>query len=46
VSTDPSEIDDLLRRARTGEEAALGELFVRYRERLRQMIRLRLDRRL
>jgi RNA polymerase sigma-70 factor (ECF subfamily) len=38
--------DDLLRRARAGDEAALGTLFMRYRDRLRQMIRLRLDRRL
>jgi RNA polymerase sigma-70 factor (ECF subfamily) len=43
---DPSNTDDLLRRAQGGEVAALGELFVRYRDRLRQMIRLRLDRRL
>ena len=38
--------DELLRRAKTGDEAALGALFVRYRDRLRQMVRLRLDRRL
>jgi RNA polymerase sigma-70 factor (ECF subfamily) len=37
--------DDLLRRARAGEAAALGALFARYRDRLRQMVRLRLDRR-
>jgi RNA polymerase sigma-70 factor (ECF subfamily) len=41
-----SDIDDLLRRARDGDRQALAELFTRYRERLRQMIRLRLDRRL
>lgn len=38
--------DELLRRARAGDEAALGALFVRYRDRLRRMVRLRLDRRL
>jgi RNA polymerase sigma-70 factor (ECF subfamily) len=38
--------DDLLRRAAAGESAALAELFSRYRGRLRQMVRLRLDRRL
>jgi RNA polymerase sigma-70 factor (ECF subfamily) len=38
--------DDLLRRARAGDAAALGELFAHYRDRLRQMVRLRLDRRL
>src|SRR5438105_7694443 len=38
--------DDLLRRASEGDEAALAALFGRYRKRLRQMVRLRLDRRL
>jgi RNA polymerase sigma-70 factor (ECF subfamily) len=38
--------EELLRRARDGDEAALGALFMRYRDRLRQMVRLRLDRRL
>jgi RNA polymerase sigma-70 factor (ECF subfamily) len=36
----------LLSSARHGEEAALAALFSRYRKRLRQMVRLRLDRRL
>jgi RNA polymerase sigma-70 factor (ECF subfamily) len=45
MTTDPSE-DDLLRRASEGDEAALADLFLRYRKRLRQMVRLRLDRRL
>jgi len=36
----------LLRRARDKDEQALAELFARSRERLRRMIRLRLDRRL
>jgi RNA polymerase sigma-70 factor (ECF subfamily) len=38
--------DELLRRARAGDEAALGALFVRHRDRLRRMVQLRLDRRL
>ena len=43
---DAREDDDLLRRLKGGDERALSELFARHRERLRQMIRLRLDRRL
>ncbi len=38
--------DDLLRRAKAGDAAALGLLFAHYRDRLRKMVRLRLDRRL
>jgi RNA polymerase sigma-70 factor (ECF subfamily) len=38
--------DDLLHRACAGDAAALAELFGRYRERLRRMIRVRLDPRL
>jgi RNA polymerase sigma-70 factor (ECF subfamily) len=38
--------DDLLLRLEGGDERALTELFTRRRERLRRMIRLRLDRRL
>ncbi len=38
--------DDLLLRLDEGDERALTELFARHRERLRRMIRLRLDRRL
>jgi RNA polymerase sigma-70 factor (ECF subfamily) len=45
VST-TSQSGELLRRAQAGEETALGQLFDRHRERLRKMIRLRLDRRL
>jgi RNA polymerase sigma-70 factor (ECF subfamily) len=36
----------LLQRARAGDEPALAELFARYRDRLRKMVRLRLDRRM
>jgi RNA polymerase sigma-70 factor (ECF subfamily) len=38
--------EDLLRRAAAGDAAALGALFAHYRDRLRQMVRLRLDRRM
>lgn len=38
-------IDELLQRAKAGDAAALGDLFAHYRDRLRKMIRLRLDRR-
>jgi RNA polymerase sigma-70 factor, ECF subfamily len=40
------EDDDLLVRLEGGDEQALADLFTRHRERLRRMIRLRLDRRL
>jgi RNA polymerase sigma-70 factor (ECF subfamily) len=46
MATGPDEIDDLLKRAAEGDTQAATELFDRYRKRLRQMIRLRLDRRL
>jgi RNA polymerase sigma-70 factor (ECF subfamily) len=41
-----SDIDALLSLAQAGDQQALGQLFSRYRDRLRQMVRLRLDRRL
>ena len=37
--------DNLLLRAKAGDTTALGALFARYRDRLRKMVRLRLDRR-
>ncbi|MFO0956090.1 MAG: sigma-70 family RNA polymerase sigma factor [Isosphaeraceae bacterium] len=43
---DATATDDLIRRAQAGDESALAELFDRHRARLRQMIRMRLDRRL
>jgi RNA polymerase sigma-70 factor (ECF subfamily) len=46
VDDNDSSIDDLVGRAAGGEESALAELFDRYRSRLRQMVRIRLDRRL
>jgi RNA polymerase sigma-70 factor (ECF subfamily) len=46
MTSDLSDYDDLLQRAMAGDAQALSELFSRYRERLRRMVRLRLDRRL
>src|SRR5437773_146296 len=47
VKTDDfSEVIDLLRRAAGGDEQAFGELFARYRNRLKRMVHLRLSRRL
>jgi RNA polymerase sigma-70 factor (ECF subfamily) len=42
----PKGVDDLVRRAAAGDEPALVELFDQHRDRLRHMVRLRLDRRL
>ena len=38
--------DDLLHRASSGDQEALAQVFALHRDRLRQMVRLRLDRRL
>jgi RNA polymerase sigma-70 factor (ECF subfamily) len=46
MATDPSESSELLRRAGAGDQQAVNELFSRYRNRLRAMVRLRLNRRL
>jgi RNA polymerase sigma-70 factor (ECF subfamily) len=46
MATDPSESAELLRRAGAGDREAVTELFSRYRDRLRAMVRLRLNRRL
>jgi RNA polymerase sigma-70 factor, ECF subfamily len=46
MTTNPSDVDDLLRQAHAGDPQALAALFTGCRERLRQMVRLRLDRRL
>jgi RNA polymerase sigma-70 factor (ECF subfamily) len=46
MSGDEGEYGDLLRRAREGDEQAKTELFQRCRDRLRLMVRLRMDRRL
>jgi len=46
MPNDADNPDALLPRALAGDAAALGRLFERHRDRLRQMVRLRLDRRL
>jgi RNA polymerase sigma-70 factor (ECF subfamily) len=46
MTDEPAEADDLLRRARAGDEPALAELFARHCPRLRRMVSLRLDHRL
>jgi RNA polymerase sigma-70 factor, ECF subfamily len=46
MKNDSTLTQELLRRAGAGEAEALPELFGRHRPRLRQMVRLRLDRRL
>jgi RNA polymerase sigma-70 factor, ECF subfamily len=46
MTTTPDSLDELLLRAVAGDSAALAAVFTRYRERLRRMIHLRLDRRL
>src|SRR5256885_2235300 len=45
--TASSDIDeaDLLQRAAAGDQQALAQLFAHYRDRLRRLVRLRLDRR-
>jgi len=46
MGTNLSESAELLRRAGAGDREAVNELFSRYRDRLRAMVRLRLNRRL
>ena len=46
MSMGSADIQDLLERARRGEEAAFDGLFARYRDRLLHAVALRLDRRL
>jgi RNA polymerase sigma-70 factor, ECF subfamily len=46
MSSEAGQIDALLERAARGDEHALGELFARYRDRMKRMVNLRLDRRL
>lgn len=46
MTGEPGAQDDLIRLAAAGDEAALARLFAAHRGRLRQMVRLRLDRRL
>jgi RNA polymerase sigma-70 factor (ECF subfamily) len=46
MASDSQETNLLLKRAAGGDRQAAAELFQRYRDRLRRMVRLRLDRRL
>lgn len=46
MSSDSSETEALIRRVEGGDERALSNLFARYRDRLRRMVKLRMDRRL
>jgi RNA polymerase sigma-70 factor (ECF subfamily) len=46
MTSEPSNTNTLLQRVRDGDQEALAELFGRHRERLKRMVRLRLDRRL
>jgi RNA polymerase sigma-70 factor (ECF subfamily) len=46
MASEDENLDRLLEQAQGGDEAAMAELFDHYRKRLRQMVRLRLDRRL
>ncbi len=46
MTDDPNNPDDLMTRAAAGDQDALAQVFAQHRERLRQMVRLRLDRRL
>jgi RNA polymerase sigma-70 factor (ECF subfamily) len=45
MADNSSDTVDLLQRARTGDSQALNEIFARYRDRLKRMVELRLDRR-
>src|ERR1700675_4382911 len=46
MPSDSSETQVLIRRIEDGDEGAMAELFARYRDRLRRMVKLRIDRRL
>ncbi len=46
MTDEPSEIDALLHRAAAGDQNALAEAFGCFRNRLKRMVQLRLDRRL
>jgi RNA polymerase sigma-70 factor (ECF subfamily) len=46
MTGDSSDTDALVRRLADGDPRAVGELFARHRDRLRPMVKLRLDRRL
>jgi RNA polymerase sigma-70 factor (ECF subfamily) len=46
MTDDSQDLPEQLRRLAAGDQRALAELFARYRDRLRRMVKLRLDRRL
>jgi RNA polymerase sigma-70 factor (ECF subfamily) len=46
MASDPDVDDPLVVRIHTGDRCALGKFFARNRDRLRGMVRLRMDRRL
>jgi RNA polymerase sigma-70 factor, ECF subfamily len=46
LTSDANDTQTLIRRIKSGDQPALAELFARYRNRLRRMVKLRLDRRL
>jgi RNA polymerase sigma-70 factor (ECF subfamily) len=46
MSSEIGQIDSLIERAALGDKQALAELFSRFRDRMKQMVKLRLDRRL
>jgi RNA polymerase sigma-70 factor (ECF subfamily) len=46
MAAEPNKTEELLRQAAEGDTQAAAELFDRYRKRLRQMVRLRMDHRL
>jgi RNA polymerase sigma-70 factor (ECF subfamily) len=46
MSDSANHVDKVLHQAAAGDQEALAQVFARYRDRLRQMVRLRLDRRL
>ncbi len=46
MTAEPNNPDELMTRAAAGDQDALAQVFALHRERLRQMVRLRLDRRL
>jgi RNA polymerase sigma-70 factor, ECF subfamily len=46
MASDSGKTEALIRRVEGGDEAALCELFARYRDRLHRMVKLRMDRRL
>jgi RNA polymerase sigma-70 factor, ECF subfamily len=46
MAGDSSDMDDLIGRFAAGDAQAAAELFARYRDRLRHLVRLRMDRRL